>query len=68
MLPNEEQHLIDLLIRRLAAKYPDKSLAEVSDAVTRARIHFDGKPIRDFVPLLVARHADKQLCITRPST
>ncbi|MFD1815482.1 three-helix bundle dimerization domain-containing protein [Rhodococcus gannanensis] len=61
MLPKEEQHLIDLSIRRLAAKYPHKSLAEVSDAVTRARIHFDGTPIRDFVPLLVERHADKEL-------
>ena len=68
MLPNEEQHLIDLSIRRLAAKYPNKSLAEVSDAVIRARIRFDGKPIRDFVPLLVERHADKQLRIARPTT
>ncbi|WP_367379654.1 three-helix bundle dimerization domain-containing protein [Rhodococcus sp. RD6.2] len=41
-------------MRRLATTYPKKSLAEVSDAVTRARIHLDGKPIRDFVPLLVA--------------
>ena len=68
MLPKKEQHLIDLSIRRLATKYPNKSLAEVSDAVTRARIRFDGKTIRDFVPLLVERHADKQLCIARPTT
>lgn len=67
MLP-KEQHLIDLSIRRLATKYPNKSLAEVSDAVTRARIRFDGKTIRDFVPLLVERHSDKQLCIARPTT
>ncbi|MFF0817179.1 three-helix bundle dimerization domain-containing protein [Rhodococcus sp. NPDC003318] len=63
-----EQHLIDLAILRLAAKHTDKSFAEVIDAVTRARVHFDGKPIRDFVPLLVERHADKELGIPlRPS-
>lgn len=61
MLPKDEQHLIDLATRNLVARHPEKSLAEVSDAVTRARARFDGSPIRDFVPLLVERHAEQEL-------
>ncbi len=68
MLPNEEQHLIDLATQRLAAKHPEKSFAEIGDAVTRARVHFDGRPIRDFVPLLIERHADRELSIGPPVT
>ncbi|MFF0817850.1 three-helix bundle dimerization domain-containing protein [Rhodococcus sp. NPDC003318] len=67
MLPNEEQRLIELATGRLAAKHSDRSFAEVSDAVTRARILFDGKPIRDFVPLLVERHADRELSVSPPT-
>lgn len=62
MLQKEEQRLIDLAVTRLVAKHPENSFTEVSDAVTRARAHFDGKPIRDFVPLLVERRADRELC------
>lgn len=61
MLPKEEQHLIDLATRRLAEKYPEKSFADVSDAISRAHAHFVGSRIRDYLPLLVERHADREL-------
>ncbi|WP_425569979.1 three-helix bundle dimerization domain-containing protein [Rhodococcus olei] len=67
MVPNEEQHLIDLAARRLAEKHPDRSFAAVSDAVTRARAHFVGRPIRDFIPLLVERHAEAELSRQSPA-
>ncbi|MGW0045035.1 three-helix bundle dimerization domain-containing protein [Rhodococcus sp. NPDC003348] len=61
MLPSEERHLIALATRRLADKHSDLPIETVAAAVARARDHFADRPIRDFVPLLVERHAEREL-------
>ncbi|MFC9786416.1 three-helix bundle dimerization domain-containing protein [Rhodococcus sp. NPDC127528] len=61
MSPEEEQRQIKLVVDRLSLRYPEKTYAQVSDAVARAYGGFAGGRIRDFIPLLVERHADQEL-------
>ncbi|MGW0175679.1 three-helix bundle dimerization domain-containing protein [Rhodococcus sp. NPDC003322] len=42
-------------------QHPERSAAHIRDAVTRARAHFTTSPVRDFVPLLIERHAEHEL-------
>src|SRR4029078_6386156 len=50
--------------RRLTSKYGHLAPERISAAVERARARFEQSPIRDFVPLLVERHARAEL--TKP--
>jgi hypothetical protein len=58
----------DLMIadveRRLSSKYAHLRPEQISAAVQTARARFEQSPIRDFVPLLVERHARAEL--TKP--
>lgn len=47
--------------RRLSSRYADIPADQVSRAVQAAQARFAQSPIRDFVPLLVERHARDQL-------
>jgi hypothetical protein len=62
MISNEEEHvLIEQIIDRLIARHPDTSEQSVADVVHGAYRRLDGKPIRDFVALLVERRAHEEL-------
>ena len=50
--------------RRLTSKYAHLPPDQICAAVQNARARFAQSPIRDFVPLLVERHARAEL--TRP--
>ncbi|MGW4339719.1 three-helix bundle dimerization domain-containing protein [Rhodococcus koreensis] len=52
----EEQHL-DAVRDRLARRFPDLDPDLVDRAIDLAHHRFDGRPVRDFVPLLVERAA-----------
>ncbi|MFE3290005.1 three-helix bundle dimerization domain-containing protein [Rhodococcus sp. NPDC059234] len=67
MSPDEEQRQIKLVVDRLAIKHPEMTPAAVTDAVNRAYGGFAGGRIRDFIPLLVERHAAEELARTTPS-
>jgi hypothetical protein len=56
-----EQTIIDQLVDRLAQKYPGVSADKVVDVVNAGYARFDGRPIRDYVPLFVERRARRQL-------
>ena len=56
-----EQHIIDDLVGRLAGVYAEVEPAHVSRIVSEEYARFDGRPIRDFIPLFVERHAKDEL-------
>lgn len=56
-----EQTIIDELVERLSNRYPAISASTVADVVRDTYARFDGRPLRDFVPLLVERHARGEL-------
>ena len=59
-----EAREIGEVVVRLRARFPDADAATVLDAVTAAHRVFDGRPIRDFVPVFVERAAG--VALSRP--
>jgi hypothetical protein len=56
-----EEQVIDQLADRLVPAYPGVGPAKVSRVVHTEYARYEGRPIRDFVPLLVERHAKEEL-------
>jgi hypothetical protein len=56
-----EQTVIEALVARLTSRYPTISEATVSTVVRDVHARYDGRPLRDFVPLFVERHAKSEL-------
>jgi uncharacterized protein YicC (UPF0701 family) len=59
-----EQTVIDQLVGRLTSRYPAISQSRVERVVHDVHdVHarFDGRPLRDYVPLLVERSARSEL-------
>jgi hypothetical protein len=56
-----EQAIINQLVARLTDRYPTISETQVSAVVHDVHSKFEGRPLRDFVPLLVERHAKSEL-------
>jgi hypothetical protein len=56
-----EQTVIEQLVERLSNRYPAISQATVASVVLETHARFDGRPLRDFIPLLVERNANSVL-------
>jgi hypothetical protein len=56
-----EQTVIDQIVTRLTHRYPTIAKATVENVVHDVHARFDGRPLRDFVPLFVERHAKNEL-------
>jgi hypothetical protein len=56
-----EQMMVEEVERRLTDKYADVAADRIADIIQRAHARFDHSRIRDFVPLLVERHAREEL-------
>jgi hypothetical protein len=56
-----EQTVIEKLVTRLTSCYPAISEATVSAVVREVHSRYDGRPLRDFVPLFVERNAKDAL-------
>ncbi len=61
---SEDQVLAEIS-ERLQRRFPDTAPQDIEREVTRAHHEFDGKPIRDFVPILVEREALDRLRASR---
>ncbi|MBJ7337884.1 three-helix bundle dimerization domain-containing protein [Mycolicibacterium sp.] len=61
MIESSERTVIDQVVDRLVRKYPGVSGEQVADVVHDCYTRFDGRPIRDFVPLFVERGAGTRL-------
>jgi len=56
-----EQQIIDQLAQRLADAHTQVEPSDVVRVVHEQYARFDGRPIRDFVPLFVERRAAAEL-------
>jgi hypothetical protein len=56
-----EQQIIDQLAQRLAGVYTDVESDHVARVVNEEYSRFDGRPIRDYIPLFVERHCADRL-------
>lgn len=61
MIALSEQQIIDQLAERLADAHGNVEPARVAKVVHEQYARFDGRPIRDFVPLFVERRATAEL-------
>ena len=61
MIELSEQQIIDELAGRLGEIYREVGPDHVSRVVHEEYVRFEGSRIRDFVPLLVERHAKVEL-------
>ena len=56
-----EQTAIGEVVERLTLKHPRVSPLTVANIVQQMHAKFDGRPVRDFVPLFVERNAQAEL-------
>ena len=56
-----ERHQIQQVITRLTATYPGVPQERIADVVQTVHARFDGRPLREFVPLFVERAAKAEL-------
>ena len=61
MIALSEQQIIDQLAQRLADAHTKVEPAQVAKVVHEQYAFFDGRPIRDFIPLFVERRATAEL-------
>ena len=61
MIELSEQQIIDQLVHRLAGVYPDVESDQVARVVNEEYSRFEGRPIRDYIPLFVERHSADRL-------
>lgn len=60
--PAEREELgIDDVIDRLAEKYPGVDRRRIREIVDEEHHAFDGRPVRDFVPVLVEKSSKKRV-------
>lgn len=60
-MESSEHAVIEQLVDRLQVSYPDVSPDRVSMVVRHNHARFDGRPVRDFVPLFVERRSRREL-------
>jgi hypothetical protein len=56
-----EQTVIEQLVVRLTSRYPAISQSTVATVVRDVHSRFEGRPLRDYIPLLVERNARSEL-------
>ena len=61
MIELSEQTVIDEVVARLTSRYPAIPKETVESIVHDVYARFDGRPLRDYVPLLVERNAKSEL-------
>ncbi|MDH6244369.1 hypothetical protein [Mycobacterium sp. OTB74] len=61
MIAMTEKQIIDELYGRLVASYQQVEPDQVHRIIEEEYARFEGKPVRDYVPLFVERHAKQVL-------
>ena len=61
MVESNEWTAIQQVVERLAASYPNVPQETVTTVVHHNHSRFDGRPVRDFVPLFVERGSRREL-------
>jgi hypothetical protein len=60
-LQHREDQAVSQVIDRLAKKFPDRPRSVIENVVGSERHLLDGKPIRDYVPVLIEHGAKARL-------
>ncbi|MEU0497467.1 three-helix bundle dimerization domain-containing protein [Mycobacterium sp. NPDC006124] len=60
-MESSERTVIEQLVDRLVSSYPDVPPEKVATVVAHEHAEFDGRPVRDFIPLFVERRARREL-------
>jgi hypothetical protein len=63
MIGLSEQAILNQLVERLAQRYPGLSAETVVEVVRQHHAQFDGRLVRDYIPLFVERRARQQLAL-----
>ncbi|MCV6967190.1 hypothetical protein H7J50_25810 [Mycobacterium intermedium] len=63
MIELKEQTIIAEVADRLTRKYSAIPPDTVRAVVRHAHERFDGRPVREYIPLLVERYAEKELSL-----
>jgi hypothetical protein len=61
VIESSERTIIDQVAGRLTGKYPTISPDTLTAVVRSVHARFDGRPVREYVPLLVERFAGIEL-------
>lgn len=61
MVDSSEWTAIQHVVARLTERYPAVEPETVMTVVHRSHAVFDGRPVRDFVPLFVERRSQEEL-------
>ena len=56
-----EQRSVEEVVDRLTKKYPDVDRGEIEQIVAEEHQAYAGRPVRDFVPVLVEKSAKKRV-------
>jgi hypothetical protein len=59
----DEQTAIEHVVDRLKLTYPDVSSETIETVVHQNHARFDGRRVRDYVPLFVERDAKRELSL-----
>jgi hypothetical protein len=63
VIESREQTIIAQVADRLTGKYPTIPAETVTAVVRGAHATFDGRPVREYIPLLVERFAGQELAM-----
>ncbi len=65
-ITTDEARAIDQVADRLHQRFPDAQPEIVKQYVARVHHSYDGRPIREFVPVLVEREVSEALEVEHP--
>lgn len=69
MQPDDESKALTLVAARLRTRFPNVDSDTIAATVARFHLQYDGRPIRDLIPVLVERDARDHLrTLTRHGT
>jgi len=58
---DSEQRGVDEVVTRLSSRFPDVDVDRIRTIVAEEHQAYEGRPVRDFVPVLVERNAKKRV-------
>lgn len=65
MIDVSEQTVIDEVVQRLTASYPGVPTDSIEATVAEVYARYDGRPLRDYIPLFVEKNARRELADSR---
>jgi len=65
MEPDAEGRALSLVAERLRSQFPSVDTDTIGGVVAQVHHQYDGRPIRDFIPVLVERDAAERLTNVR---